>query len=289
MLACYAHSAKAAGDPPDVTYHSHANEVRLTFSVTDQNHHAVATLQAGDFAVVDKDIIVRKFQSFTRSDITKLEIAILVDASGSVAPRFAPESSELLDLLSHTAGIPEQSVSVFSFRDLQPKWLCSGTCRTAHPAALVSIPRRNELTPLFDSIVFASDFVAQRADHDAQKIIIVLSDGQDSVSRHSLQDATGAAMKAAVQIYAIDLNRNPSSQGSAILYRFADATGGRYFSGPNATDRAMNVILEDFQASYIVTYKLPSNDSGFHALRVLPTHDRSLQFRSRSGYYISNH
>lgn len=288
IVLCYAHAAGAAGDPPDLTYRTHANEVRLTFSASDQNNHGVATLQAGDFAVVDKDLIVRKFQSFTRSDSTKLEIAILIDASGSVAPRFAPEISGLLDLLSRTAGIPEQNLSVFSFRDLQPRLLCSSNCRQSHPAELVSTPHSGDLTPLFDSIVFASDFLAQRADHDAQKILIVFSDGQDSVSRHSLADTTDAAMKAAVQIYAIDLNRNPSSQGSAILYRFADATGGRYCSGSNAPGRAMNIILEDLKASYIVTYKLPNRDSGFHALRVLPTHSSNLQFRSRSGYYFSD-
>lgn len=288
IVLSYPYPASAAGDPPDLTYRTHANEVRLTFSVSDRNNHGVATLQPGDFAVVDKDLIVRKFQSFTRSDSTKLEIAILVDASGSVAPRFAPEISELLDLLSETAGIPEQNLSVFSFRDLQPKLLCSGNCRQSHVAGLVSTPRSGDLTPLFDSIVFASDFLAQRADHDAQKILIVFSDGQDSVSRHSLADATNAAITAAVQIYAIDLNRNLSSQGSAVLYRFAGATGGRYFSGSNAPARAMNVILEDFKASYIVTYKLPNHESGFHALRVLPTHNSNLQFRSRSGYYFSD-
>ena len=286
VLFC-AHSANAAGDPPDVTYRTHANEVRLTFSVSDQNHHGVATLQAGDFAVVDKDLIVRRFQSFTRSNSTQLEIAVLVDASGSVAPRFGNELADLLDLLSQTAGIPEKNLSVFSFRDLQPELVCSGNCRQPHAAELGPAPRSGDLTPLFDTVIFASNFLSQRADNNAQKILIVLSDGQDSISRHSLADATDVAMKAAVQIYAIDLNRNPSSQGSAVLYRFAEATGGRCFCGPNAPGRAMNVILEDFKASYIVTYKLPSNDSGFHALQVLPTHNSNLQFRSRNGYYFS--
>ena len=57
-----------AGDPPEYTYRTNAIEVRLNFSAMDQNNHGVATLQASDFAVVDKQIIVRNFQSFTRSD-----------------------------------------------------------------------------------------------------------------------------------------------------------------------------------------------------------------------------
>lgn len=284
----YSSVAAAGGPPPDVTYRTHANEVRLAFSVSDQQDHGVATLQAGDFAVVDKDLVLRNFQSFRRSDSTQYEIAILVDASGSVAPRFGQELSQVLELLSHTAGIPEKNLSVFSFRDLQPKLVCSGNCRASNTAELVSVPQSGNLTPLFDSVIFASGFLAQRADTDVRKILIVFSDGQDSVSRHSLQDATDAATNAGVQIYAIDQNRTPSSQGSAVLYRFAGSTGGRYFSGVTAPDRAMNALLEDFKASYIVTYRLPNHDAGFHALRILPTHNSGLQFRSRSGYYYDN-
>jgi hypothetical protein len=69
----------------------------------DQNNRGVATLQASDFAVVDKDVIVRNFQSFTRTDWTKLQIAILVDGSESVRPRFRQEIADILELMSQTA------------------------------------------------------------------------------------------------------------------------------------------------------------------------------------------
>jgi hypothetical protein len=35
-----------------------------------------------------------------------------------------------------------------------------------------------------------------------------------------------------------------------------------------------------------VTYHLPNHSSGFHQVRILPTHNLNLQFRSRSGYYF---
>jgi VWFA-related protein len=276
----------AAADPPDLTYRTHANEVRLTFSVTDQNNHGVATLQPGDFAVVDTEFIVRNFQSFSHSDSTQLEIAILADASESVAPRFRQEISDLVELVSQTAGIPEKNLSIFSFLGSQPALLCAADCRTSHAAARLAPPDRGDLTPLFDTIVYASDFLSQHADRNAQKILIVLSDGQDTVSRNSLKDAVSCALRQAIQIYGIDRNHAFSSQGSAVLYRLATATGGRWFAGMDATASVMNVILEDFKASYIVTYKLPSHYSGFHSLRILPTHNSNLQFRSRSGYYF---
>lgn len=102
--------------------------MRLSFSAIDQNNRGVATLETGDFAVVDKGVIVRNFQSFTRSDVTKLEIAVLVDASGSVRPRFRQEIAGVLELVAQTAGVPDENISIFSFQGTQPAMLCAGDC-----------------------------------------------------------------------------------------------------------------------------------------------------------------
>src|SRR5437660_446809 len=107
LVFCAGISPATAGDPAEYTYRTSVTEVRLSFSALDQNNHGVATLQASDFAVVDKDVIVRNFQSFTRSDWTKLEIAILVDASESVAPHFRQEMAGILELASQTTGVPD--------------------------------------------------------------------------------------------------------------------------------------------------------------------------------------
>ncbi len=138
LVLCGGISPGIAGDRPDFTYRTNASEVRLSFSATDQNNHGVATLQASDFAIVDTDVIVRNFQSFTRSDWTKLEIAILIDASESATPRFRQEMADVLELVSQTVGVPDENLSIFSFAASQPALLCAGNCRASH--ALDRIP-----------------------------------------------------------------------------------------------------------------------------------------------------
>jgi len=290
FLFCAGFAPAIAGDPAAFTYRTNAAEVRLSFSATDQNNHGVATLQPNDFAVVDKDIIVRNFQSFTRSDWTKLEIAILLDASESVTPRFRQETADVLNLVSQTAGIPDENLFMFSFHGLQPALLCAGNCRASRVAEQLPAGRAGGLTPLFDTIVFASDFLSQRGgDAHAERVLIIFSDGADTISRNSLRDAIDAALRNEVQLDCIDLNqRSYSSEGAAVLRSLASATGGRYFPPPDGAVRALNVILEDFRTSYTVSYRLPSRASGFHTVRILPTHNLNLQFRSRSGYYYPN-
>src|SRR5205807_4017272 len=112
LLICPGISLGAPADSPEFTYRTSVGEVRLSCSATDQNNHGVATLQASDFAIVDKGFIVRNFQSFSRSDWTKLDIAILLDASESVSPRFCQEIADILELVSQTEGVPDEHISI---------------------------------------------------------------------------------------------------------------------------------------------------------------------------------
>jgi Ca-activated chloride channel homolog len=282
-------SLGAPGDPPEFTYRTNVSEVRLSFSALDQNNHGVATLQPGDFAIVDKGFIVRNFQSFNRSDWTKLDLVILIDSSESVTPHFRQEIADTLELVSQTAGVPDESLSIISFHDLQTSLVCAGDCRASHVADQLPAARAGGLTPLFDSIVFATDFLSHHGDAHAGKVVILFSDGQDTISRYSLTDAIDAAQMTDIQIYCIDLGKSASSQGAAVLYGLAGATGGRYFLARDGATRALNLMLEGFRSTYTVSYRLPNHASGFHTVQILPTHKLDVQFRSRSGYYYPNH
>ena len=289
LLLCTGISLGAPGDPPEFTYRANVSEVRLTFSAVDQNNHGLATLQPGDFAIVDTGVIVRNFQSFSRADCTTLDLAILIDTSESVGPRFRKEIADTLELLSQTAGVPDENLFIISFHGLQPTLLCAGNCRSTHAAGLLQAAGPGGLTPLFDAIIFGSDFLLEHGHAHAGKVLILFSDGRDTISQNSLADAIDSAQAAGVQIYCIDLNNSSTSQATATLYRLASATGGRYFSARDGATRALNVVLEDFQATYTVTYRLPNYRSGFHTVQILPTHTLDAQFRSRSGYYYPNH
>jgi VWFA-related protein len=280
-------SLAAEPDKPAFTFHADADEVRLTFSAADQNDHGVATLRATDVVVIDRDIVVRQFQSFARSDWTRLQIAILADSSESAAPQFRQELASILEVISQTEGIPEENLSLFGFHDSKPSLICAGDCRTSHAVGRLPAARAGQLTPLFDSIIFATDSLAQHNGPQIKKVLIIFSDGIDTVSRNSLADAIEAALRAGVEIYALDL-RASVTQGAAVLNRLTATTGGRYFPPQTGAIHVVNVILDGFHASYEITYKLPARYPGFHSIRLVPSHNLNLQFRSRSGYYYPN-
>jgi len=285
LLFCGAFAQGAPGDSSAATYRTSAAEVSLTFTATDQNH-GVATLQERDFAVVDREIIVRNFRSFNRVEMTGLDLAVLIDASESVAPRFRQEIANAVQIISRTNGVPDESFSVASFHGLEPRLICAGNCRAADATDQILALQAGGLTPLFDSIVFASDLLQQRADRHAKKVLILFSDGDDTISRHSAADAVEAALAGNIQIYTVDLRPAPgATPGASLLRSLASVTGGRAFTLQQGAAAVTDAVLEDYHATYVVTYKLPTHAAGFHEVRILPTHNLNLQLRCRRGYY----
>jgi len=281
--------AQTAVTPADLTFRSNVAEVRMTFSATDQNNRVLATVQPTDVAIVDQDRVIRDFRSFSRSEYTRLDVAVLVDASGSMTPQFHQELSNVTQLIAQSDGVPDQSFSVVSFRDLKPSLVCDGNCRALNTAAQFPPVASGGQTPLYDSIVYASRMLGRRSDLHTRKIVILFSDGADTISLASLADALDAALDNDVAIYCVDVSKSPHVYpGTLVLRGFAVNTGGRYFPVEAGTAKVLDAILEDFHATYTVAYKLPSRAAGFHLVRILPTHNLGLQFHCRRGYYYSN-
>ena len=281
--------AQSAETPTGLTIRSNVNEVRVSFSTTDKQDRVVATLHRSDFAIVDKDHVVRDFRSFTLSDYTRLDIVLLVDASDSLQPHLKQEISNVLHVIGQSTGVPEDSFSVVSFRGLKPKVLCQGNCRALDLGAQFPAVAGGGTTPLYDSIVFAARMLGRTHDIHTRKILVVFSDGVDTISVASLNDAIDSTLQADAAIYSVDFSKAPHyGQGTTILRGLAATSGGRYFTAESGADRVLDTILEDFHATYTVAYKLPSSAEGFHLLRILPTHDPGLQFHCRRGYYFPN-
>jgi len=261
--------------------------VQLTFSATDQNDRVIATLNAADFAIVDKDLIVRNFRSFRRAEYTRLDVAILLDNSSSIAPRLQKEIAQTLNLISETAGVPEESIAIVSFQGAEPVVLCKGDCRARPAANLIPAKAVSQLTPLHDCLAFTARLLARAPevpDPKVRKVVIVLSDGEDTISRDSAGQALEELVKNDVQVYTLDANQSEYSQGSLFLQQLAAATGGRSFRLSDRAGSVADAVLADFHASYQVTYRLPSSSVGFHSIRILPTHNLNLNFRCRQGY-----
>ena len=278
--------AGSSTDLPANTYRTTVSEVRITFFATDQNNHPVENIEKDDFAVVDNGAVIRDFRSLMRSDETALDVVAVVDASESVAPRFQETANEVLQLVSQRQLASDDNVSIVSFGGLQPVVVCSRNCRAAAAGQKLLAVKAAGATPLFDALAHGADLVASRQSPGVRPVLVLFSDGDDTISRTSPRDAIDAVVASGAPLYAVDLNNAPNgSNGSAALQQMAAATGGRFFSIHDGAVNVLEAALGDLRASYIVTYQLPSHVAGFHSIRILPKHDLNLHFHCRNGYY----
>jgi len=283
--------AEGTNDTPTATYHTGASEVRVTFFATDQNNRLVETVGRDDFAVVDGGMVIRDFRSLTRSNETALDVVAVVDASESVVPRFQAAMNEVSQLVSQKSLAADDNISVVSFSGLRPVLLCSRDCRNPAAVQRLLAVKAAGPTPLFDALAYAANFSSSRRAPGVRQVLILFSDGNDTISLTSARDALTAVIASGALLYTVDLNRSDLSQSmdassaSSVLERMAEATGGRSFSVRESAANVLQAALADLRASYVVTYPLPSRAVGFHSLRILPKHNLNLRFHCRSGYY----
>ena len=125
---------------------------------------------------------------------------------------------------------------------------------------------------------------------EKRRAIIVLSDGQDTMSKRSADKALKAALEVDAVIYTIDMSPVADSkraQNQGPLKNFAEKTGGTFVSTPGgaAMRDAFAKIVEELGVQYTIGYS-PLNtkkDGKWRAIE-LRVAKPNLTIRTRKGY-----
>jgi len=126
------------------------------------------------------------------------------------------------------------------------------------------------LTPLFDALIFAADFIAQHRRAGVQRPDFVLR--RERHHQRAFRQRSPAAAQGAGTMTTPSILEFPDL-GRQVLAAVADAPAVAILSPllrePGAA-ALLNTVFEDLRASYVVTYDLPAIRLDFHALRLLP-------------------
>jgi VWFA-related protein len=145
-------------------------------------------------------------------------------------------------------------------------------------------------TALYDAVDVALTHLS-KGERD-KKVLIIISDGGDNVSRHRLESVLAEAKRSEAIIYTVgifseqDEDRNPD-----VLRRFAEETGGEAFLPDEMKDVApvCERISRDIRTQYTLAY-VSSNraDDGKYRTVVVRAHAPGrgqVVVRTRSGYF----
>jgi len=262
--------------------------VVLHATVTSRQGGFVSDLGEQDFEVYENGV-PQRIRLFKNEDIP-VTVGLVVDHSTTMGPKLVEVTAAARTFARSSNREDEMFVVNFNEK------VSLGLPRTARftnsaaelEEAITAIPTGGQ-TALYDAISKALE-ESQASSRD-KKVLIVVSDGGDNVSAHSLAEVMKLAERSSAIIYTVgvfdedDPDRNPG-----VLKRLAQATGGEAFF-PGQLSEVVAVcggIARDIRHQYTIGY-VPSNparDGAYHAIRVLARsngHDR-LSVRTRAGY-----
>jgi Ca-activated chloride channel family protein len=284
----------APAEDPSSTFRVNVKLVNVFSTVTNPGGAPVSSLKQEDFEVFE-DGKAQKIAVFQRESELPLSIVIAIDTSLST------RNNQHLELdsarrFAHAILRPIDGISLFQFSEVVDQ-LTPFTADIRVIDRGISRIHPGAATALYDTLYLGSDALLQRR---GRKVMVVITDGGDTVSKSSYQDAVRAAQEAEVILYSIiivpiEANAGRDIGGEHALIQLSRDTGGKYFyaSSMDQLDAAFRRISDELRTQYLIAYYPSSlSESEFRRIEIKidpATKDypnpSELQVRHRTGYY----
>jgi Ca-activated chloride channel family protein len=268
-----------------------APEVRLQFSVADERGRLVTNLSVDEIRVLDDHFAVHRIRQFSRAEDLPLEIGVLLDVSDSVQRNVVREKQATQVFLERVMRPLSDRAFLMGFAREAQLWQGSTGDIPALSGALERIRQSGFATNLYDSVFYAClyQFPRAAAGTQVERIILLLSDGEDTSSLHTIGETIALAQRREIQIYAVSIHPGRTlAPGDAILGRLAEETGGEFYVASREKDfPAVFAEMErQMRTQYYVSFPPERQNPGFHDLRIETTSHRNLRIHARQGYYF---
>ncbi|MGH9778974.1 MAG: VWA domain-containing protein [Candidatus Acidiferrales bacterium] len=279
--------------------------VNVVFSVTDRRNRHVVGLGPADFEVRE-DGVPQEIRHFSSESNLPLRIGLVVDMSNSVRPRFQFEQEAAVDFL-HTILRPKTDRAFLIAFDSTPSLTRDFTDDPQAMADAIRGLRAGGGTALYDAIWLAAKKLGEGAGPNTRKMLIVLSDGDDTVSNVTSREAMEMALRHEVIIFTVSTSpppikysgksvdlQNPcevlGQRGDKMLQEFAETTGGTPYCPFDTIDvgRSFEKIVNELRSQYTLAYT-PSNrarDGRFRYISIEPRRG-GVRVHHRPGYYAN--
>lgn len=258
--------------------------VLLNATILDKNGKPVSGLRQNQFKVLEDG--AEQVISFFSAEETPFAVVILIDTSGSMEERVSMARAAAINFLDGLRA--NDNVAIYRFDS--KVFLVQQFSGNRDVDEKIFDIKADGMTALNDSIFKAAAELAKRP--EKRRAIVVLSDGEDTISGRSAAKALKAALDADASIYTVDMSAinssgNKRTQNQAVLKNFAEKTGGKFISTPGgaALRQAFKNIVEELGIQYTLGYE-PLNlkkDGKWRSIELLVSRP-NLTIRTRKGY-----
>jgi Ca-activated chloride channel family protein len=286
-LGCAA--GAVAQEPPPDTFRFRVNVqlVLLSTSVSTPDGRSVADLPQDAFEVYEEGEL-RPVRLFERQTAMPLQLVILIDASLSAAVEL-PAQKEAVSRFLQRVARPQDHFALYQLSG-KNRSVADFSNDTAKLLASVKGIREGSGTALYDVLVEGAGKLRKR---EGRRVVVVVSDGNDTTSKSDFQAALRALQEAEVTVFALVVRPIAGESGRSVrgehtLITLANLTGGRVFfpAGTGELDRFYRELDELLRTQYLLGYQPapPSYRQEFRRIEVR-VKGGDYTVRHRQGYY----
>ncbi len=245
-------------------------EVRLPITVRDKKKNLVSGLTKEDFLVFE-DGVQQEITFFSdEKSNPPVYVGVLMDTSPSTAGKLKFSKEAANNFIYNVIRLRKDKVAFVTF-DHEVNLIQDFTDKLdLLDRAVDSVKKAGTQTALYDAIWQFCDEKLRNV--PGRRVIVIITDGDDTFSRADLEDAIEIAQRTETTIFAIStkagfLGTVPGveagtvkDEGDKVLDRLCRETGGEalYTGDMLALERAFKRISDELRSQYIVTYR-PQN------------------------------
>lgn len=293
LLIAVASCASSAQEEPSSTVKVDVRLVNVFVTVTDAHGGPVGNLTRDNFRL-SEDGVEQKISVFDKESALPLSIILAVDTSLSTKKDLPLELASARRF-AHSILRPVDGLSLYQFSEIVDEI-------TPFTSDLRTIDRGIDrihvgtATAVYDALYLGSRALEKRK---GRKVMVVITDGGDTVSKTDYRDAVRAAQEAEAIVYSliivpVEASAGRDTGGEHALIQLSEDTGGKYYyaSSLPQLDSAFHQISDELRMQYLLAYYPSRRFSNSEFRRLAVTVDgvpqgNDYKVRHRTGYYSS--
>jgi len=279
-----------------VTHGGITINVNLPVTVTDKNNRFMTDLKEADFEIIE-DKVPQTILQFTALSNLPIDVAMMMDTSNSVKPKLKFEKDAAYSFLETVLKYRQDRAMLATF-DSKVELQQDLTNRLDLLTKAIDKIKSSGGTKMYDAIYSVCEEKMQSPTSiGRRRVMVVITDGEDTESERSLQDAIEIAQRSETSVYVISTKAGGffGVQAGTVdrredkdLKRLAEDTGGRAFFTAEVIEleKSLTEITRELRNQYLIVYS-PTNenyDGKERRIEVkIPDH-KGLKIRTKTGY-----
>jgi len=272
------------------TFTSNVKLVNVFVTALDQTGAPIGGLTQDNFKLTE-DGTPQKIAVFSRESELPLSIVLAIDVSLSTKKDIKLELESARRFV-HSLVRPQDALALYQFSERVDE-LVKFTSNMQRIDDGINRAHVGSATALYDAVYLGSRSLSKR---QGRKVMIVITDGGDTMSQVTYQEALRAAQESEALVYSLIVQPINSDAGRDLggehaLIQMSHDTGGKHFYANVANlDKALQQVSDELRTQYLLAYYPTKRQTSSDFRRISVTIDAEVPngppiARHRTGYY----